>query len=87
MRGREAVMVDVVELSERHAKAKADEAFEAAFAEIPEIVNCLSVSFLIAETKTAIALAPNLGDTTKERCQTSGIVRIPRSAIRRMDEL
>jgi len=52
--------------------------------EIPEVVNCLSVGFLIAETPEAIALAPNLGDLTKERCQASGIIRIPKPAIRRI---
>lgn len=50
----------------------------------PEIVKCVSVGFLIAETKRAFALAPNLGDITRERVQASGIMRIPRSAVRRV---
>ena len=54
---------------------------------IPEIVRCISVGFLIARTRNAIALAPNIGDPEKDRLQASGIIRIPRSAIRRIDEL
>ena len=50
----------------------------------PETVRCLSVGFLIAKTKTAIALAPNLGDLDKEQQQASGIIRIPRSAVRKI---
>lgn len=50
--------------------------------EIPEVVTCRSVGYLIANHKTAIALAPNLGDLGCERIQASGIIRIPRSAIR-----
>jgi hypothetical protein len=55
--------------------------------QLPEIVKAVSVGFLIAQTKTAIAVAPNLGDTTKENCQASGIIRIPRSAVRRITNL
>jgi hypothetical protein len=55
--------------------------------EIPHTVRCVSVGFLIAETAEALALAPNLGDTTRERTQASGIIRIPRSAVRRMRKL
>jgi hypothetical protein len=54
---------------------------------LPEIVNCISVGYLIAESKQAIALAPNLGDIQRERIQASGIIRIPRSAVRRLIEL
>lgn len=54
---------------------------------VPEIVQCLSVGFLIAETKTAFAIAPNLGDVGRERIQASGIIRIPRSAVRRVVKL
>ena len=53
----------------------------------PEIVACLSVGYVIAETKRAIALAPNLGDITQEKIQACGIIRIPRSAITRMWKL
>jgi hypothetical protein len=48
---------------------------------VPEIVKCVSVGFLIAETKKAYALAPNVGDIGRERIQASGIIRIPRSAV------
>jgi hypothetical protein len=55
--------------------------------EVPSTVCCTSVGFLIAETNKALALAPNLGDTTQDRIQASGIIRIPRSAVRKMREL
>ena len=55
--------------------------------QVPEIVQCISVGYLIAETKRALALAPNLGDTTSERIQASGIIRVPRSSVRRIIEL
>jgi hypothetical protein len=49
----------------------------------PEILKCLSVGYLITETDTAIALAPNLGDVTREKAQACGIIRIPQRAITR----
>lgn len=52
--------------------------------EVPEIVCCVSVGYLIAETPQAIALAPNLGDVKRGRIQGAGIICIPRSAIRDM---
>jgi len=52
--------------------------------EAPAIVRCISVGYLIAETTDAIALAPNLGDVTREKIQASGIMRIPASAVRSM---
>ena len=55
--------------------------------EMPQIVVCVSVGYLIAETEEAIALAPNLGDIGRERIQASGIIRLPRPAIRRITEL
>lgn len=55
--------------------------------EMPETVQCVSVGFLIAQTETALALAPNLGDVGRERVQASGIIRVPRSAVRRIIEL
>jgi hypothetical protein len=55
--------------------------------EIPEVVKCVSVGFLIADTKKAIALAPNIGDFKRERCQASGIMRIPKSAVTRITDL
>jgi hypothetical protein len=54
---------------------------------VPETVPCISVGFLIADTPQAIALAPNLGDIKRERAQASGIIRIPRSAVRSVEQL
>ncbi len=54
---------------------------------IPEIVSCISVGYLIAKTKEAIALAPNLGDVQSSRIQASGIIRIPQRSVRRTVEL
>jgi hypothetical protein len=55
--------------------------------ELPQIVNCISVGFLIAETKQAVAIAPNLGDIGEDDMQASGIIRIPRSAIKKLAAL
>lgn len=55
--------------------------------ELPEVVRCVSVGFLIAETDGALALAANLGDIGQSRAQGCGIIRIPRSAVRRMADL
>ena len=55
--------------------------------EVPETVRCVSVGFLIADRKKAIALAPNLGNLTYEVATASGIIRIPRHAIQRMTRL
>jgi hypothetical protein len=54
---------------------------------LPDAVRCHSVGFLIAKTKSALALAPNLGDVQHERAQASGIIRIPRSAVRKITPL
>jgi hypothetical protein len=55
--------------------------------QMPETVTCVSVGYLIADTKQAIALAPNLGDIGRERLQASGIIRVPRPAVRGLIEL
>jgi hypothetical protein len=55
--------------------------------EMPHVVRCVSVGFVIASKPKAIALAPNLGDLDQERIQASGIIRIPRSAIRKLTYL
>jgi hypothetical protein len=52
--------------------------------QVPAVISCISVGFLIADENSAIALAPNLGDVGHERIQASGILRVPRSAIRRI---
>ena len=49
--------------------------------ELPKTIRCRSVGYLIAETKDAIALAPNLGDTDQPKAQACGIIRIPQRAI------
>ena len=49
--------------------------------DMPKIVSCLSVGYVIAETDEAIALAPNLGDIAQEKTQACGIIRIPRRSI------
>ena len=55
--------------------------------QIPEIVECISVGYLIAETDKALAIAPNLGDITRTRLQASGIIRVPKSAVRAILDL
>jgi hypothetical protein len=55
--------------------------------ELPDIVSCVSVGYVIAETKHAIALAPNLGDIAQPRSQACGIIRIPRRAVTKIREL
>jgi hypothetical protein len=52
--------------------------------ELPQIIRCVSVGYLIAETEEALALAPNLGDVGRARVQASGIIRLPRSAVRKI---
>lgn len=54
---------------------------------LPDAVRCVSVGFLIAESQSAIAIAPNLGDIDQTRAQGSGIIRIPQSAVRRIADL
>ena len=55
--------------------------------QIPKKVLCISVGYLIAQTKEALAIAPNLGDIGRERHQASGIIRIPLSALRKLIKL
>lgn len=54
---------------------------------LPDAVHCLSVGFLIAKTKTALALAPNMGDIECERAQACGVIRIPKGAVRKVTTL
>ena len=44
--------------------------------ELPKIVSCLSVGYMIAETDAAITLASNLGDLAQPKAQACGIIRI-----------
>jgi hypothetical protein len=55
--------------------------------ELPETVRCVSVGYLVADAKSAIAVAPNLGDLEQPRAQACGIIRIPRCAIVKMVDL
>ena len=55
--------------------------------QIPETVECVSVGYLIADTKKAVALARNLGSINHDRQQASGIIRIPRKSILKMEVL
>jgi hypothetical protein len=55
--------------------------------QIPETVRCVSVGYLIAETENALAIAPNLGGMLTDRVQASGIIRVPRSAVRSITDL
>jgi len=55
--------------------------------ELPQVIRCVSVGYLIAETHEALALAPNLGDIGRERVQACGIIRLPRSAVRKISRL
>jgi hypothetical protein len=55
--------------------------------QMPATVQCISVGYLIADTPDAIALAPNIGDVGRDRLQASGIIRIPRSAVRNVSDL
>jgi hypothetical protein len=46
------------------------------------VVQCVSVGFLVQDTDSQIALAPNMGDVgSVEYIQMSGVVYIPRSCI------
>jgi hypothetical protein len=54
---------------------------------LPDAVHCLSVGFLIAQTKAAFALAPNLGDVDQERAQACGIIRIPACSVLKLTTL
>jgi hypothetical protein len=49
--------------------------------DLPEVIRCLSVGYLVAKTESAIALAPNLGDIQQAKAQACGIIRIPQRAI------
>jgi len=55
--------------------------------QMPEIVSCVSVGYLIAKTKQAIAIAPNLGDVSSARNQASGIIRIPCRSVKSLTRL
>jgi hypothetical protein len=55
--------------------------------DLPDVVRCVSVGFLVAESKNSIALARNLGDINQPRAQACGVICIPNSAVRRVVDL
>ena len=53
-----------------------------------EIIQCVSVGWLVGETDAVLMLAPNLGDIESGGSgQASGFIRIPKSAVTRRVEL
>lgn len=53
-----------------------------------EIINCVSVGWLIKQKKDVIMLAPNIADIESGgTAQASGFIRIPASAVTRKVEL
>ncbi|MDC0641357.1 hypothetical protein OAP24_04265 [Porticoccaceae bacterium] len=53
-----------------------------------EVIECVSVGWLVAETDEVLMLAPNLGNTESEgSAQASGFIRIPKLAVTRRVEL
>ena len=46
-----------------------------------EIVNCISVGWIVGETDNVLMLAPNIGDKDSTHPQASGFIRIPKQAI------
>lgn len=48
---------------------------------------CISIGFLVRESKTAICVAANVGDLEFDRSQACGIISIPVVAIKRMVDL
>ena len=53
-----------------------------------EIIQCVSVGWVVGETDDVLMLAPNLGDIESGGSgQASGFIRIPKSAVTRRVEL
>ena len=49
-----------------------------------EVIECVSVGWLVAETDKVLMLAPNLGDVESEwSAQGLGFIRIAKSAVTR----
>ena len=49
-----------------------------------EVIECVSVGWLVAETDEVLMLAPNLGDVKGEgSAQASGFIRIVKAAVTR----
>lgn len=53
-----------------------------------EVIECVSVGWLIGENKRILMLAPNIGDRDNgNNAQACGFIRIPRKAILRITRL
>jgi hypothetical protein len=52
-----------------------------------EIVECVSVGWLVGQTEQVVMLAPNIGASESGDAQASGFIRIPRMAVTRMVEM
>jgi hypothetical protein len=53
-----------------------------------EIIQCVSVGWLVGKTKKVLMLAPNIGDIESgSTAQASGFIRIPTAAVTRIAEL
>jgi hypothetical protein len=53
-----------------------------------EVVNCVSVGWLVGDSNGVKMLAPNIGDVQSgESAQASGFIRIPTAAILRQVDL
>ena len=53
-----------------------------------EVVECVSVGWLVGESKSVLMLAPNIGDIQSGgTAQASGFIRIPKAAVTRKVEL
>lgn len=53
----------------------------------PTITKCVSVGFLIAETKYAVAIALSIADINTDHAQTNGVMRIPRISITKITRI
>jgi hypothetical protein len=50
----------------------------------PAAVQRVSVGFLVCETEAALSIAANLGDTESDRLQCSGVMDIPKRAVKKV---
>lgn len=49
-----------------------------------EVVECVSVGWLVGESEQVVMLAPNIGDVhSGDTAQASGFIRIPKQAVTR----
>ena len=57
-------------------------------AELPAVVKCVSVGFLIRDTETAKTLAPNLGNVDEpDQMQATGLITIPARAVTKISPI